>query len=265
MVVIDCESKKMALLSISNLFDIGNQEVEDFLIKRNWISVYEKNPFWYMKMQFSEFMFKMFQKKFGDFKNVDKVCWFHLARTMNPEGYNEGILPLNEIQPILLDQLYQLVEGEISKENWKKICKQGAGGHSGWLYNMKITDKVHYGPYAMLIRDIAFYSKEAGNHNYLRIPEIVEDIAVGLKENYGIDMFQRYWQNSQSVIVKFWKKPRSNKTIENYIGIVLIYLYHMLHYIPLSIGCNTCTDNQGIKVDKSDILEEEIIKEYKID
>lgn len=130
---------------------------------------------------------------------------------------------------------------------------------------MKITNKVHYEPYAMLIRDIAFYSKEAGNHDYLKIPEIVEDIAVGVKENYGIDMFQRYWKNSQSVIVKFWKQLRSRETVESYIGIVLIYLYYILHNMPLSIGCNTCIDNQGIKVDKSDVLKVDIIKEYIVD
>lgn len=172
---------------------------------------------------------------------------------------------MNEIKPILLDQLYQLVEKEISREDWEKISRHGAGGHNGWLYNMKITNKVHYEPYAMLIRDIAFYSKEAGNHDYLKIPEIVEDIAVGVKENYGIDMFQRYWKNSQSVIVKFWKQLRSRETVENYIGIVLIYLYYILHNMPLSIGCNTCIDNQGIKVDKSDVLKVDIIKEYIVD
>lgn len=71
--VIDCESREMALSSMSNLFNIDKLDVENFLVRKNWISVYEKNPFWYIKMQFSDFMFKMFQKKFGDFNDVEKV------------------------------------------------------------------------------------------------------------------------------------------------------------------------------------------------
>lgn len=42
---IDCESREIALSSMSNLFNIDKLEVEDFLVRKNWVSVYEKNLF----------------------------------------------------------------------------------------------------------------------------------------------------------------------------------------------------------------------------
>lgn len=39
---------------------------------------------------------------------------------------------------------------------------------------MKLSHNDHYGPYAMLVREIAFYSDKVSNHNHLMIPESVE-------------------------------------------------------------------------------------------
>lgn len=41
---------------------------------------------------------------------------------------------------------------------------------------MKLASKQLWGPYAMLVREVAALSKEVGNHDYLDAPEIIEDI-----------------------------------------------------------------------------------------
>ncbi|AWI03207.1 hypothetical protein [Clostridium drakei] len=50
----------------------------------------------------------------------------------------------------------------------------------------------------MVVKDAAFSSEEIGNHDYLKIPEIVEDICVCFEKIYGINL---YISNSKSMIV----------------------------------------------------------------
>ena len=42
-------------------------------------------------------------------KKIDKVCWFHLTRTLPEEGFNEGILPLSKSLEKVWDSLVSLL------------------------------------------------------------------------------------------------------------------------------------------------------------
>jgi hypothetical protein len=86
-------------------------------------------------------------------------------------------------------------------------------------YNLKTSGSIHWCPYAMLVKDIGF--NDVGNHNYLRVPEIVEDICLSFQQQYGVDLLQRYLNNTKSCIVKFY----SNNIKEYYLySACIIYI-----------------------------------------
>ena len=59
-------------------------------------------------------------------------------------------------------------------------------GIKNYHYQLKTPDPFHWGPFAMLVRDVAFNAKAIGNHDYLWLPEIIEDIFNGYYGKYGV-------------------------------------------------------------------------------
>jgi hypothetical protein len=123
---------------------------------------------------------------------------------------------------------------------------------------MKVEDCFHWGPYAILIRDMAFCSSEVGNHDYLDVPEIVEDICVCFSEWADSDLLQVFRQHTRSCIVKFVvyeAKPE-------HLGVALYYLYCKENGIQLSIAANTCRNLCGQTVSPKHICSVEYVHHH---
>ena len=73
------------------------------------------------------------------------------------------------------------VSNSATKANLEKLREVGVPDD---LNNEKTTNRLHSGPYAMLVKESAFRSSEIGNHDYLEFPEIVEDICNGYERQY---------------------------------------------------------------------------------
>ncbi|MCI8373390.1 MAG: hypothetical protein HFI75_13580 [Lachnospiraceae bacterium] len=185
--------------------------------------------------------------------------WFHLSRSLNPEDYYEGIFPLNTILPKLQKDLYNLVSSEISESEWEEICKGAGAGFRKIRYNMKVSENCHYGPYAMLVREIAFNSQLVGNHDYLKIPEIIEDMCMGVQKIYGVDVLDRFVKKASPIIVKFKEELIDNTKDKYYIGTALTYLYNKFHSKSLSLACNMCYTGYGVGVKKNNIVSVEVL------
>jgi hypothetical protein len=57
-------------------------------------------------------------------KPFDATYWFHLTRTLPTTTFGEGILPLGRKLDSLWDMLFQLVEENISRQDWLEF-RQG--------------------------------------------------------------------------------------------------------------------------------------------
>ena len=119
---------------------------------------------------------------------------------------------------------------------------------------MKVSDADHWGPYGVLVRDVAFCPAEIGNHDYLGIPEIIEDISLCFVEQYGFDLRSAFIQNSQPCIVKFIDYTPDPRCLPP----ALYYLYSRFHGEPLSLSCNTCFDGLGKSVRQKQIQRVEV-------
>jgi len=105
-------------------------------------------------------------------------------------------------------------------------------------------------------RDVAFSSEKIGNHDYLKIPEIVEDISICFEKIYGISLAENYIKNSKSIVVKFISEDVEG----HYIGVALNYLYNKIHGLEMSLDCNTCYDGKASIIPREVILTTEEIK-----
>ena len=249
--ILDCQTVESTYQSLSNILGIDRNEIERFLSKIDIEDYYNKHP--YCNDMADEFLLKKIIKDYKSKIQYDKVCWFHLARTMDKNAFNDGVYPLGHYIDALWESLFLLVKEKIDECEWRKFRKRietDYNNHFANLYRMKSTDEFHWGPYAMLVKDAAFSSEEIGNHDYLKIPEIVEDICVCFEQIYGINLAEIYMKNSKSMIVKFI----SDDVKEYYIGVALYYLYNKLHGLEMSLNCNTCYDAKAKSIPKESIL-----------
>lgn len=160
-------------------------------------------------------------------------------------------------------QLYIIAKKHINQNYWNSFKSEfennNSGRHSKYLYNMKVNDRIHWGPYGFLIRDTILEPKEMGNWDYLGSPEIIYDICDSFKEYTQIDLLDLYLEASSPAIIKF----RDSTFYPKYLGFALYYLY--LNYLGDSVNtsCNYCFNGNGSVIFSKNILGIKKIDFYK--
>ena len=219
---IDCENYFTALESVSKVFGISTNDIEYYFKSVDYISMFEYKEVYRIK-DFSQYIYDSFVKHFKVVpRDICVVYWFHLSRTMNPELFEQkGILPLNKALPLIFP--------EITRTHCYDVFREG--------------------PFAILVKDAAFHPNEMGNHDYLRVPEVIQDM--GLEEDF--------MQKSVSVIVKFWTEV--DFPSDFYLKPILNYIYYTIHHMDFSLDCNTCFDARNRIIEPNRIMYVEQLKE----
>ena len=171
-IIRDCEDIKTTLISLENIYEINKEEIISFLTNLNLDKYYETND---LLPTGDIVTLDLFEKRFGLPKNkIDFVCWFHLTRTLQQNTFmEEGIKPLG----FILDDIWNLFLNIFkNSKHYANLLELKKSHVINSHYDMKTKDSFHWGPYAMLIKEAAFRWKEIGNHDYLRLPEVVLDI-----------------------------------------------------------------------------------------
>ena len=232
---LDCETYETTLQSVSKIMGIPSDQLLNCLVNMDYYTLYNDNVHCH-EVPFREFLFEKVCDYFyvHNFE-INCICWFHLSRTMHPEWFaKKGILSLREIEPLLHDDIEKLRQqiGNPPKYTYK------------WPTYGMINESCRQGPFAMLIKDVAFHSDEMRNHDYLSIPEYIEDM--------GAEIADLFRKNSTSVIVKFKASPQYEA--KEYLKVVIFYLYSIINKIELSVYCNTCYEAPLHRVPPEDII-----------
>ena len=190
---------------------------------------------------------------------IDGVFYFHGTRTIAPESFRcDGILPLDQMVERIWSTLYELVRDECSRSEWtdfRRAVETDAGGHGGYLYRLKARDRLHFGPYALLVREIFFDPTATGSHDYLGCPEIVQDIASCYRHARGVNLERRFCEASQPAIVKF----QSADVWQGSLPTALWYVYTKLRNDELTSTANGGFDGHGNAVPPQDVIAVEVI------
>ncbi len=254
MKLLDCESIETTYSSLEAILGIGTKAINRVFDEVDIERFCCNNPLG-LQLQYDQAVFAAVTGSVDLSTRFDQVSWFHLTRTANSESFYQGILPLNEQQDSIWNFLYSLIQAEFSKEEWVSFRRNLGRSHAAYLYHLKTEGSIHWGPFAVLVRDIAFRSKEVGNHNYLRVPEIVEDICLCFSDRYGIDLLPAYLDRTRPCIVKF----TDDDAREDCVVAALYYLYCAFHGYSYSKDCNTCFDGGGKAIPNERILRVETV------
>lgn len=252
MVVLDCESLDSTYDSIQSIFGLTRQAIDRVFASLDVERFYAENPDY--PQDAPHLLFEKIKAESSSTIQFDAVCWFHLSRVSSPITFENGIFPLRDQVNPIWDSLRSIVGNRTSDSAWSEFRKKMGDSHSAFLYHMKVNDPDHWGPYGVLVRDVAFCPSEIGNHDYLDIPEIVEDISLCVAEHCGFDLCSAFIQNSQPCIVKFIDEHPYPRCLPP----ALYYLYARFHGEPLSLSCNTCFDGHGKAVGPKQIQRIEV-------
>lgn len=187
------------------------------------------------------------------------ASYFHGTRSPNPRAFAvDGILPLGSVLDAIWSHLRGLAGRDISDTDWaafRRALGIDAGGHDGCLYRLKATESSHWGPYAMLVREALLHPGEAGIHDYLNGPEIIEDITRAIALEYRLPLMERFMDSTSPCIVKFHARSLGANEVRSAIW----YLYSRLRKEPLTNVSQGGFSGIGIPVPPDSISAVEVI------
>ena len=178
---------------------------------------------------------------------AETVHWFHLTRVPAGTTFSDGLLPLT----LSLDHVWESMMAIFKRTPVAEhLSEMRAGYVDDFQYQLKVGKPLMAGPYAMLVRESAFRSRDMGNHDYLGMPEIIEDICNGYRKTYGEDVTTELVSHLQPCIVKF----RSTNVRLVHSAAAAYYLYSLAHGDSLTMNANHCFDGSGVGVAREDIV-----------
>jgi len=244
---IDCESKEHVFQSLSNGFSCSIDDLENILLDIDIEKIYADN--WEnIDIPSDQYLYQYTVNTFGNHKTLGKVNWFHLTRTTKQNEFKDGILPLGEsLQSIWTTLIDIPTDAEII--NNLKLLKEN--GVPNYHYNLKHNNRFHSGPYAVLVKDTAFTPESLCQHDYLGMPEIIEDICDGYNIKYGESIIEIIKSFLVPKIVKF----QSSMCVDTgCIEAALFYAYELARGNPPSRNCVTCFDGKNAKINPESII-----------
>lgn len=251
MSILDCESLESTLKSLSNLYGVDPHIIVNFINETDLD--YELEHFEVME-SCDRYIQEKFEKAFGKAKvDISKVAWFHLTRTPSESDFSEGILPLNLALDRIWDTVIFLVDSGVEKE---RLHYMRLNGVSDFQYGLKVGDSLHWGPFAMLVRKVAFNAAKVINHDYLEIPEIIEDICNGYETKYGESIYDKVASGLKKCIVKFYSEK---KTGNHLLGNALLYCWVEIKNEDFISFANTCFDGEAVLIKPESIVAVEFL------
>jgi hypothetical protein len=242
--VLDCETLETTLTSVAAAAGVPERELLDGLRRFDPARV-DSSADWY------EAVPRAAIASIGaniDSVRFDAICAFHGTRTLDPQRFlRHGILPLGTMIDRLWDDLFSIAGGQVTTAEWHAIrtaietgpLRSGLAGQSAHLYRLKVGKTLLHGPYANLVRDHVLAPIE-GHHDYLTIPEIVQDIA----RFTGTDLQDRFERAAQSCIVKFRHYDVSHHETASAVS----YLLSKAHNEPHGFSSVHGPDCKGVAV-----------------
>lgn len=251
--VLDCESFDAALQSLAQVFNCNPAVLRQFLANPEIGAYYEANcdtlP------DFREYLYLVVEKHFGPASPLDAVCWFHTTRVAPGTSFSEGILPLGAVLPQLKVTLIEIAEDIEVKQNLRAML--AADSVADHHYQNKTTDELHWGPYAILVRDVAFCASRLSQHDYLGMPEIIEDICNGASQPLSSKLTTLFERRLKPTIVKFKNVFNDD---ERCISTALCYVSACIHDGKPDGNSVYCFDGENVPVSPANILKVEHVE-----
>ncbi len=249
--ILDCENLETSVNSVCSIFRCSEKSLREILLEIDINKTYDIDE---PDCTPDYFLYRNMVSAFGEPHQLQYIYWFHLTRTFHTNNFHEGILPLG----MALDSIWEMILSIFRQsEHCTRLQTMRIEGVYNNHYQTKTRDPFHWGPFAMLVKEVAFVPNRLANHNYLWLPEIVEDICNGYLEKYKVSIHEDVCDALVPCIVKFM--VRGSSGIGN-VAPAIYYVYKGIRGEPVSYYANTCFDAGGKVIPRSDILKIEYIE-----
>lgn len=250
--VLDCESFDTAVVSLARIFQTTPEDLK-ILLSVKEISAHYETHFRELP-EFSSYIYGIAEQHFGSSLPLDAVCWFHTTRVLPGTTFSEGILPLDAALPSLKKRLLEAVDDvSVKVQLHHALYLDGVRDHH---YANKTQNSMHWGPYAILVRDVASCATNLSQHDYLAMPEIIEDICNGFDDPIRDALLDIFSAKLRPATVKFTSLVDRD---EPYIATALCYVHSMIHDGKLDTNSVICFDGKNNPVPFQDILKVEFV------
>jgi hypothetical protein len=249
---LDCENYDSSIKCLADAYAAKISDVEIFLSALDLEKEYRTRN---SSVPADEYLAGLFESQFGRPVHVwDNICWFHLTRVSASTDFAEGILPLR----LALEKIWRAVISVQDDARKRAILERLRDtGVPDFQYKQKVGVTLHDGPCAMLVKESAFHSAAIGNHDYLQMPEIIEDICNGYERHTGERIFDGIANALKQCIVKFEDSDSADD--RHLMRVVLYYCWSKCRNEELCHLANTCFDAQGKIIPRSAIRKIEFL------
>lgn len=241
MFTLDCSGRSQALLTLSAGFGCTLQQLEKVLLSLDLEQIYETDRS--IMVDANQYLREYVCAKLGEPGSFSSAYWFHGTRTFPGNTFQDGLLALNKSESRVMEMLISLAPDAVVRDNL-----QTWNFHAGVpddLFQLRTMGRMHWGPYGHLVRETHFHARELRLHDYVRLPELVEDVCNAYEKEYGHDLTEHYLQALQPCIV--WFKADVVYE-EGALEAALSYAYTSVRGLPPEGGAVTGIDRHGVPV-----------------
>lgn len=147
---LDCETRDSAEESLIGAFGGSPEVLRRFVSDPQHLANFEEH--WDQLPQFDDFYFERACETLGMPRLPEEVCWFHGTRVRCGTTFSEGILPLGEALPFLKAALVDVLEDQTSRREVERAFERKGG--FAFHFRNKLENPLHWGPYAILVREV---------------------------------------------------------------------------------------------------------------
>ncbi|EML0457020.1 hypothetical protein ORM05_08115 [Klebsiella michiganensis] len=199
MPILDCSTRASTLRSLSAGFGCSPSSLSVALLAFDLDALYETDL--HIDIPPEEYLYHYACERFGAPADYSSAYWFHGTRTVPGNLFSDGLLSLEQSEKRVMDMLIALApDTEVSSRLQKWNVH---GGVPEEMFRMRTLDPAHWGPYGYLIRETHEHASLLSQHEYLGLPELVEDVCRAYQQYYGRDLSTHYQQLLQPCIVWF--------------------------------------------------------------
>lgn len=246
MIILDCESLDSTLDSLGAIYQTNTKIIHEFFRSLDLDAHYETTK---PLLPGDEEVRRLLEQHICRRpKPLARVNWFHLTRTFDPMSFKNGINPLAKDAEPIWSMLCQVFEGTPHVDNLQTMRNKGV---PNFQYNLKVGEALHAGPFGMLVQEVADCASEIGNHDYLAMPEIIEDICSGYLVAYNFDLEPFLKQTLIPARVKFWS---DQITHDGCLEAAIYYSYLASRDQRLTMNANTCFDGENRPIPPEQII-----------
>ncbi|NHV25857.1 hypothetical protein [Burkholderia sp. D-99] len=250
---LDCETRLSAESSLLEIFGCPLPDLKRFLSDPGHERYF--NEHWKSLPEYDRFLYERACLALGNPRLPTRLCWFHCTRVPAGTTFDTGIHPLGHVLPLLKNALLDSLEDPSAKHEVRQAFAREGG--LAFQFRNKLRDSLHWGPYAILVREVASHAKNLGQHDYLAMPEIIEDLCEEVKLASGLDLLPIFQDSLKPAIVKF-VAPAAHSA-EFAVRVALRYLQSCAREDVPGHGAVWCFDGENTSVPPANVLNIEFV------